>query len=155
MKTPTDISIERLLEQDIPELVGFNKDIVMISNFENMGLFAHPVRLKATTVLVCLKGMIDCSITLRNFHITENHMLVILAGDIIHIHHTEDMSGYAIMLSEDYLQMLQLDIRLRVQSYINLRNYGPINVPFEELTYLKPFYTGITNYKTKNAGICG
>lgn len=64
--TPREISVERLLEQDIPELIGFHKDILMVSNFGDMSLFAHPVRLKATTVLICLKGVIDCSINLRN-----------------------------------------------------------------------------------------
>ena len=69
--TLKEISVERLLEQDIPHLVGYNKDILMTDNFSDMSLFAHPVRLKATTVLVCLKGVIDCSINLRNFRITE------------------------------------------------------------------------------------
>ena len=46
---PNEISVERLLEQDIPELVGFHNDIVMVNNFGDMSLFAHPVRLRATT----------------------------------------------------------------------------------------------------------
>ncbi len=138
--TPNEISIENLLEQDIPELVGYHKDIMMVNNFGDISLFVHPVRLKATTVLVCLKGVIECSINLRNFKITENHMLVNFAGDIIHINRAENIAGYAIIISEEFLQQLQLDFRLRVQSYISLRDNGPIYVPFEELAYLKSFY---------------
>ncbi len=138
---PTDISIERLLEQDIPELVRHSHDFVMIDNFDDMRLFSHPARLRATTVLICLQGEIDCSINLKNFHITANHLLVNFAGDIIQIHRTENIAGYAIMLSEDYLQQLQLDFRLRTQSYMNLRGNGPIKVPREELMYLKPYHT--------------
>lgn len=136
-----EISVERLLEQDIPELVGFHNDIVMLNNFGEMRLFAHPSRLKATTVLVCLSGVIDCSINLKKFRITENKMIVNFAGDIIHINNVENLSGYAIILSEEYLQQLQLDFRIRAQSYINLRDNGPICVPMEELRYLKPYYT--------------
>ena len=139
--TLKEISVERLLEQDIPHLVGYNKDILMTDNFSDMSLFAHPVRLKATTVLVCLKGVIDCSINLRNFRITENHMLVNFAGDIIRINHAEDIAGYTIILSEEYLQQLQLDFRFRAQSYISLRDNGPISVPTGELLDLKPYYT--------------
>lgn len=138
---PTDISIERLLEQDIPELVRHSHDFVMIDNFDDMRLFSHPARLRATTVLICLQGEIDCSINLKNFRITANHLLVNFAGDIIQIHRTENIAGYAIMLSEDYLQQLQLDFRLRTQSYMNLRGNGPIKVPREELMYLKPYHT--------------
>lgn len=139
--TPKEISVERLLEQDIPELIGFHKDIVMVSNFGDMSLFSHPVRLKATVVLICLKGLIDCNINLRHYRITANHMLVNFTGDIIHINRVENIAGYAIIISEEYLQKMQLDFRFRAQSYISLRDNGPISVPLEELTHLKPYHT--------------
>lgn len=138
--TPNEISVERLLEQDIPQLVGYHKDIVIVNNFSDMRLFTHPVRLRATTVLVCLKGVIDCNVNLRNYLVTENHMLVNLSGDIIRINKAEDIAGYAIILSEEFLQQIQLDFRFRAQSYINLRDIGPISVPTDELMYLKPYY---------------
>lgn len=136
-----EISIDRLLEQDIPELVRHHKDIVMVNNFGDLHLFAHPARLKATTILICLKGKIECSVNLRNLTIRENHMLVNFAGDIIHITKAENISGYAIIISEEYQQQLQLDFRLRVESYIGLRDNGPVSIPTEELHDLKPFYT--------------
>ena len=136
-----EITVERLLELDIPELTAFNKDIVMVNNFDDMSLFSHPVRLKATTVLVCVKGTINCSINLRNFIITENQMLVNFPGDIIHINSAKDMAGYAIILSEDFLQQIQLDFRFRAQSYLSLRDNGPISIPVNELTDLKPYYS--------------
>lgn len=153
-KTPNEISVERLLEQDIPELVRFHKDIVMVNNFEDMSLFSHPVRLKATTVLICLKGTIDCNINLHNFIITENHMLINLPDDIIHINKTEDFMGYAIIISEEYLQHIHLDFRFRAQSYLSIRDNGPIPIPYEELTCLKPYYTLLKkNMEEDNAEI--
>lgn len=138
--TPNEISVERLLGQDIPELVGYHNDIVMVNNFDDMSLLRHPVRLRATTVLVCLKGTILCSVNLRDFEVTENQILVNFSGDIIQIKKMDNMVGYAIIISEEYLQQLQLDFRLRVQSYIRLRDNGPISVPYEELALLKPYY---------------
>lgn len=135
-----EISVERLLEQDIPQLVRYHKDIVMLNNFGDMSLFAHPVRLKATIVLVCLKGVIDCNINLHRFLITENQIFVSMAGDIIHINKAEDIEGYAIIFSEAHLQHIQLDFRFRAQSYLSIRDNGPVSVPYEELTYLKPYY---------------
>lgn len=139
-KAPTEISVERLLEQEIPELVGYHKDIVMMNSLGDMRLLSHPVRLKATTVFVCLQGEIDCSINLKRFKIRENNLLVNFASDIIQIHRMDNIYGYVIMISEDYLQQLQLDFKLRVQSYIGLRGNGPIGVPYDELAGLKPYY---------------
>lgn len=135
-----EISVERLLEQDIPQLVRYHKDIVMLNNFGDMSVFAHPVRLKATIVLVCLKGIIDCNINLHKFLISENQIFVSLPGDIIHINKAENVEGYAIIISESYLQHIQLDFRFRAQSYLNFRDNGPVAIPYEELTYLKPYY---------------
>lgn len=138
---PTDISIAQLLERNIPRHVGFHKDIVMTDTIGDTEMLLHPVRLKAITVLVCIQGEIDCSINLRRFRIKANQLLVNFASDIIQIHSSDNIAGYAIMLSEDYLQQLQLDFRLRAESYIGLRGNGPICVPYEELRYLKPYYT--------------
>lgn len=78
---------------------------------------------------------------LRHFRITENQILINFSSDIIRIHGTDNIAGYAILLSEEYMQQLQIDFRLRVQSYIGLRGNGPISVPYEELLFLKPYYT--------------
>lgn len=140
-QTSNDISIERLLELDFPEMIGYHNDLVMTSAISDMRLFSHPVRLKATTVLVCLNGEIDCSVNLGRFKVKGNQLLINFASDIIQIHNARDISGYAIMVSEEYMQQLQLDFKLRAQKYIGLRNNGPISVPFEELSYLKPYST--------------
>lgn len=139
-KPLAEISIPTLLKQDIPELVDFNRDIVVINRFDGLRLFEYPARLRATTVLVSLKGEIDCSINLKRFKITENQLLVNFSGDIIQVHRSENVAGYVIIISEDYLQQLQIDFTLRAQSYIGLRGNGPISVPYDELTYLRPYY---------------
>lgn len=139
-KVSNDISIERLLELELPEMIGYHKDLVMTNTLGDMKLFSHPVRLKATTVLVCLDGEIDCSVNLRRFKITKNQLLINFATDIIHIHNADNITGYAILLSEEYMKQLQLDFRLKAQRYVDLRNNGPVSVPYEELKYLKPYY---------------
>lgn len=138
--TLTEISIERLLKQDLPDSVTYHNHIILANNLGDMKLFSHPARLKATTVLICTQGYIDCSINLKNYIVKENHLLVNFSGDIIQINNTHDVKGYAIILSEEYLQELQLDFRLHTQNFINLRGNGPIEVPHDELTALKPYY---------------
>lgn len=137
---PTDISIERVLKQDIPDIVSYCNHILLVDNLSDMRLFSHPARLRATTVLVCTQGIIESSINLKNYTVAENHLLVNFSGDIIQIHRTENVRGYAIILSEEYLREVQLDFRMRAQSYMNIRGNGPVAVPRDELTSLKPYY---------------
>ena len=137
---PTNISIERVLKQDIPDIVSYCNHILLVDNLSDMRLFSHPARLRATTVLVCTQGIIESSINLKNYTVAENHLLVNFSGDIIQIHRTENVRGYAIILSEEYLREVQLDFRMRAQSYMNIRGNGPVAVPRDELTSLKPYY---------------
>ena len=134
------LSIEKLRAENISEGVSYENDILLLGNLGDMRLFSHPVRIKATIVFLCLQGEIKCSINLKNFTIKANNLLVNFVGDIIHLHSTKDVRGYAIILSEDYLQKLQLDFRLRTHSYINMRGNGPISIPYEEIIYLKPYF---------------
>lgn len=127
--TLTEISIERLLKQDLPDSVTYHNHIILANNLGDMKLFSHPARLKATTVLICTQGYIDCSINLKNYIVKENHLLVNFSGDIIQINNTHDVKGYAIILSEEYLQELQLDFRLHTQNFINLRGNGRLKCP--------------------------
>lgn len=136
----TDISIEKLLDENIPEGISYENDILLLGNLGDMRLFSHPVRIKATILFLCLQGEIKCSINLKNFTIKPNHLLINFVGDIIHVQSTKKVRGYAIILSEDYLQKLQLDFRLRTQSYISMRGNGPISIPYDEITYLKPYF---------------
>lgn len=138
--TPTEISIEQLLNKEIPETIRFNKDLIIINDMDDLHLFAHPTRLKATTVLICISGSIDCSINLKRYQIKENDLLVNFSGDIIQVHNVDSVSGYAMILSKDYLHELQFDFRLRAQCYVNIRNNGPLHLPHEELIALKPYY---------------
>lgn len=137
---PSDISIERLLAENLSEGLSYENDILMLGNLGDMRLFSHPVRLKATTVFLCLEGEITCSINLKNFTIKANYLLVNFVGDIIHVQSTKNVRGYALVLSEDYLQKLQLDFRLRTHSYISIRGNGPISIPYDEIASLKPYF---------------
>ena len=47
---PTNISIERVLKQDIPDIVSYCNHILLVDNLSDMRLFSHPARLRATTV---------------------------------------------------------------------------------------------------------
>lgn len=137
----SDISISDLVKRNIPNLISYHNDIVMSNNFDDMRLMDHPVRLNAYTILICTRGEIQCCINMKEHHITAGQMLIYLSGDIIQTRSTHNVSGYAIMFSEDFLKRIHIDLRLRVQNYIGLMSTGPITLPADELNALRPYYT--------------
>lgn len=133
---PNEISIEKFLQKNLPGMVSFSNDIVLVSDIAAVHLLSHPTRLNATTALICLSGEIECSINLKRYIIRENCLLANFPGDIIQIHRVDGVKGYAAIISVNYTHELQLDSRMRSESIMNLRDIGPLPVPRAELEYI-------------------
>lgn len=91
-------------------------------------------------VLVCLQGEIECSINLKRYLIRANTMLVNFTGDIIQVHRAGGLEAYAILLSAEYLNDLQIDFRQRVSFYMDIRQNAVTSIPYEEMVPLRHYY---------------
>lgn len=86
---------------------------VLVHPVNGMKLLSLPVRLDATTLLVCIKGRIKYTINLKEYVIGENDLFRCFASDIIQINEADNVEGYALLLSSDYLDKLQIELKLR------------------------------------------
>src|SRR5574344_272417 len=134
------ISISQFKRRGLRSVVYYNDDILVTNHVEYIEPFRHPCRLDATTVFICLGGYVDCSVNLNHYHLEENTILVAFSSDIIQIHHADNMEAYAIVISSDYLNDLQIDFRQRTSFRINIRHNAIASVPFDEILLLKPYY---------------
>ena len=141
-----EISIEHLRKQNTSELIGYNNDIIIGNNLGNINPLAHPIRLKAVTVLICQKGRIEGNINLKKFQITENQLFVNYPDNIIQINRVEDAAGYAIIISEKFLKQLKPNFRLNLDNLLNLHDNIPFNIPSEEFSYLESLYVLLSKH---------
>lgn len=118
----------------------FGEDILITNHVEYIEPFRDPCRLDAITVLVCTGGSVECSINLHHYQLEKDTVLVAFAGDIVQVHHAEKMGAYAIVISDSYLNNLQIDFRQRTSFLIDIRRNAISNVPHEEIVLLKPYY---------------
>ena len=132
------------------EAIYLQNSRVLVTPVNRMELFSLPVRLDAITVLICIRGQIRCSINLKEYIITENDLFICFSGDIVQIHHAENVEGYALLLSSDYLDELQIDLKLRTDTYMNVKHNAVIHLPYEEIIELKPYFTLLQKYIRKN-----
>lgn len=118
----------------------YHDDIIITNHVEQLEPFHYPCRIFATLVLFCLDGELEFSINLKRYRITSNMMTVAFAGDIIQIHHVKALEAYAVLLSSDYLNDLQIDFRQRSNFYIDTRHNAIAHIPHAELTAIAPYY---------------
>ncbi len=136
----SSISIKQFKQQMSARTTCYRDDILISNHVEHLQPFRHPCRIFATVVLFCLDGELEFSINLKRYHIASDMMVVAFAGDIIQIHRVEVLEAYAVLLSTDYLNDLQIDFRQRSNFYIDTHNSAILRIPHAELTALAPYY---------------
>lgn len=101
-------------------------DIIITNNVEYSGLFKHPCRLDAFTMLVCKEGELKGSLNLKE-HITQkNGVMVCLPEDIIQIESVKDLEAYAVIISASFLREAHIDIQKLLPLYLGIKNQPQI-----------------------------
>ena len=133
----TYLSISQFKSRGLHSAVCYGDDIIITSNISDMEIFKHPCRIDAVTMLVCTAGSIDCSVNLRRYHIEPGTLLMILPPDIIQLHEARDIQLYAVVVSSDYFNSLQVDFGKRSESYLHIRQNAIASIPKATMYPLK------------------
>jgi AraC family transcriptional activator of pobA len=134
------ISIAQFKQEGLKAAHCYRNDLIVTNHIEYIEQFKFPSRIDAITILVCVDGQIDCKINLKEYSIKANGILVNFPENIIQIDKVENFEAYAMLISSDYLQELQIDVKQKLDSYMNLREHPLTYVPYDEIVTLKYFY---------------
>lgn len=136
----SNIPIEKLRQMGLQFADCFRDDLIMTSQIENENLFHYPCRIDAITILICVKGKIDCSVDLRHYTIHENGIMIIFPENIIQIHNMEAVKAYALLISTTFLDELHIRLKERSNSYLVVKREPLTYVPYDEIVNLKSYY---------------
>lgn len=151
MILPT-ITIAQFRQQNPYLAVHYKNDMIVTDKVEYVERLRTPCRIKAITVLVCLGGEIHCTINLKDYCLSQDMILVVFPEDVIQIKDMEDLRAYALLLSTDFLNELNIDFRERSDFYLNVRRNAVSVLPHNEIIPLKPYYDLLcTNIKNARA----
>ncbi|MGN0232986.1 MAG: helix-turn-helix domain-containing protein [Bacteroidaceae bacterium] len=150
----SSISIRQFRQQMSAQATCYHDDIIISHHVERLEPFRHPCRMFATLVLFCLDGELEFSINLKRYRLTSDMMTIAFAGDIVQIHRGRVFEAYAVLLSSDYLNDLQIDFRQRSNFYIDAHNNAIVNVPHAELESIAPYYPLLKTNMEKHRPEC-
>lgn len=134
------ITIEQFKSKGLLSATSYRNDLIITNRIEALDPFKHPCRLNAISVLVCIGGVLDCTVNLKKYRVEKDSILVVFPGDVVCINAADDVVAYAIMISEDYLNNLKIDFRKRTETFINIHNHAILAMPHETLVTLLPYY---------------
>ena len=135
------ITIQQFLQHSVSSAYYFSHQLILTDHIENLERFKSPCRIDAVTILVCIGGEFDCSINLKNYHIGQDTLLVNLPDDILQIHQAKALDAYAIVISSDLFNKLEIDFKWRSNFYLNTRQNAICHLPHDELLGLKPYFS--------------
>lgn len=136
-----NITLEQLWERSQRSGFCYRDRLFITDQVENVERFKSPCRINAIAAFICMEGEVDCSINLKRYRIGRDMILVNFPDDIIQIHSAEAFKAYAILLSSDFLNELEIDFRRRSDFYLNIRQKAVCKLPHAEIATLKPYYT--------------
>ena len=123
----------------------YYRNNLIVTNRVDVELFKSPCRIDAITILVCISGEIDCSINLKPYHIGADMILVNFPNDIIQIHSAKSYDAYAVLISSDFLNELEINFKHHSDFYLNIRKKAVCQLPHTEIVTLKPYYILLSN----------
>lgn len=135
------ITIEQLNAGGLRSGFCFQNNLIVTNKVEDLERFKLPCRIDAVTILVCIAGEVECSINLRHYNIKANTILFNLPEDILQINHFKALQAYAVLISTDFLDELNIDLKQRSDLYINIRKNALRCVDHSDIVELKPYYT--------------
>jgi len=103
------ITIKNLVDCGLNEYVNYKNQIV-ISYIKDLSLFRIPCHLKATTILVCISGELECSVNLKTYRLGQYSVLINFPENIIQLKSVKDLKAFAIILSSEFIHSLSLDM---------------------------------------------
>lgn len=135
------LTIEQLRKHSRHSGFCYRDQLFITDRVEDVERFKSPCRINAITVLVCTGGIVDFSINLKRYRISNDRMLVSFPDDIIQLHHAEALEAYAVLVSSDFLNELGIDFKRRSDFYLDIRQNAVCSLPHAEVVTLKPYYS--------------
>lgn len=134
------ISIDDFVRGGYGTLHNYRDLVVLTDRLEQLRPLASPARLDGTAVFVCMDGCIDCRVNECAYHLEKNSLLIIFSGDLIQIDSISGMEGYAAMMSDQFLDELDIPFSQRAAFFTNMRANTMLSVSDEIIDQLRPFY---------------
>lgn len=126
-------------------LKTLNDNLLISDNIEHVEELRHPCRLDAITILVCTDGELDCRVNLHDYSVKANNMMVNFPENILQVGSMRNFCGYVLLISTEYINKLQIDIKKKVDSYINLKENPFFSASSEDVANIQGFYE-LINY---------
>ena len=98
----------------------------------NIDLFRNPTRLDAFAIIFCSKGSIVSTSGVTRHTIGERTLFVHLPGSILQVESVEDASVHAILCEEEFIQRINIDLKLLTQLFLQVEKHPSLPLDGEE-----------------------
>ena len=117
------------------------EDFVLLDDIRKAPFFDYPTKMDYSVSIVCLKGSIKGALNLQPVSIGENNVAIVLPGQIIqYTYISDDFSGLAFVMSERFLDNLELGIKDSVSVMLYLKEKPVIQLAPNEIELLSKYY---------------
>lgn len=142
--------MERLLMQNTMKCYLNHNNKFVVCDAGELDIFRYPCHLDAITLLICIGGSLDGNVNLKPYHLGADSILVSFPEDILQTEGAQELKAYAVMISKDYLDSLDIETLSRTHYYLVAKRNGMVRLPHYEIENLKNYLQLLINCRDWN-----
>jgi AraC-like DNA-binding protein len=128
----------RLENKDV-DAIG--KDFILLEENLFHPTFDYPFKIDVTSIIICVKGTVECFINLKPVRAVAPCFLVLLPDQILeHKSRSEDLSGYMIIMSKKFTDNLLPNAQEQLPLFLSVRNKPVVELDEESLEGMVSYY---------------
>ena len=129
-----------MMKERIP-IDSIGDDIILLNDISMVPFFDYPTKIDYAVACICLKGSIEGTINLKPVSIAGNDTAIILPGQIIQYSYiSDDFSGLMLVMSERFIDNLEISIKDSVSVLLYLKENHVIRLAPDEAKLLLKYY---------------
>lgn len=106
-------------------------------------LFRYPCRIDALFIGVCTEGEAEISFNLNNFRLSKDSMFIYAPKNIIQVHSDERFCAHMVIISPEFIQRLNVDIKRMMPLFLRYANRPCIELSEEECRTFRSFLSQV------------
>ena len=122
-----------------------DNDFALFDDIRKVPLFKYPAKTNVAVSVICLKGKLGININLKHYTFGENQVVSISPNQILQFHEaTDDFSGRFIVMSQNFLKLLQENVEVRFPIYYKREN-SSIQFSSQQIALCMDYYSMLDN----------
>ena len=127
--------------KNIPGIHYIDDEFAIFDNLKTISSIDHPMRIGVSVFGLCTKGSLRIGLNMEEYLVQENHLMLSLPDQIIqYIKSSDDMEGFFLVLSNNFMDQIIAHIQNTLPAYFYIKEHPVTKIDKEEVDLIQEYH---------------